>query len=237
MMLPKINNFPMYDSVIPSTQQKIRFRPYNVGEEKTLLIAYEGDNKQEIAKAILDIVLSCVEDNIDKKQLAVFDVEYLFLQIRSKAVGESSTIVLSCGKCEHGNEVEVKVDQIKIDPGDFPETRVNITDEYALDLKFPLYLEVIEDSEGLRTDSLNQLLFELVIRSLDKLHTPEELINFKDVPTQEVVDFISNLTTEQYGSIVKFIENLPKLSQEINYGCTECGHKNEYNLQGLSDFF
>jgi len=227
----------MYDSVIPSTQQKIRFRPYNVGEEKTLLIAYEGDNKQEIAKAILDIVSSCVEDDIDKKQLAVFDVEYLFLQIRSKAVGESSTIVLSCAECNHGNEVEVKVDQIKIDVADFPETRVNITDEYALDLKFPLYLEVIEDSEGLQTDSLNQLLFELVIRSLDKLHTPEELINFKDVPTQEVVDFISNLTTEQYGSIVKFIENLPKLAQEINYSCTECSHKNQYNLQGLSDFF
>ena len=237
MMLPTINKFPKYDSVIPSTQQSIRIRPYNVGEEKTLLIAYEGEDTKEIAKAILEIVLSCVEEDIDKRRLTMFDVEYLFLQIRSKAVGETSKVNLNCGNCENIIEVQVNLNEIEILKENFPERKVEITSDYMLDLKFPLYLELIESQEEKVPDSLNQLLFNLVLRSLDKLHTPDELIDFKDVPRSEVIDFISNLTTAQYGKIVNFIENLPQLSQDIEYHCDKCDNNNKYTLQGLSDFF
>ena len=236
-MLPKINNFPKYDSFIPSTKQQIRFRPYNVGEEKNLLIAYEADNKVNIAKAILDIVIGCVEDDIDKNKLAVFDVEYLFLQIRSKAVGETSTILLSCENCQHNNEVKIKIDDIKIDEKEFPETKIQITDEYQLELKYPVYNDVINNSTAFEADSLSQMLFEFVIRSLDKLYTPDELILFKDVERSEIEEFVNNLTTDQYKKLVGFIENLPQLSQEVDYKCEKCNHENKYNLQGLSDFF
>lgn len=237
MMLPKVNTFPKYDSVIPSTQKKVRFRPYNVGEEKILLIAYEADDKVQIAKAILDIVESCVEDDINKNTLSVFDVEYLFLQIRSKAVGETSTVVFTCAECQHDNSIEVKIDSIQIDVDSIPSTKIQITDDYVLELKFPVYKEVIEHSDTLDANSLSELLFQLVLRSLSKLHTPDELIDFKDVDVKEIEEFINNLTTDQYAKLINFIENLPKLSQLVEYDCEECAHHNKYNLQGLSDFF
>lgn len=237
MMLPKVNTFPKYDSVIPSTQQKIRFRPYNVGEEKILLIAFEADDKVQIAKAILDIVEACVEGNINKNALSVFDVEYLFLQIRSKAVGETSNIIFTCADCQHGNSIEVKVDSIEIDLESVPSTKIQITDDYILELKFPVYKDVIENSQSLNSDSISEIVFQLVIRSLSKLHTPDELIDFKDIDPKEIEDFINNLTTNQYSRLVNFIENLPKLSKLVEYTCEECGHDNKYNLQGLSDFF
>ena len=125
MALPKINTFPMYSTTVPSTQQQIRFRPFNVGEEKILLIAFESDDRAHIAEAILDTVLDCIEEKLDPDSLTVFDVEYLFLQIRSKAVGETSNIAMACQSCEQQNQVVVKLEEINIDPNSFPEKRRN----------------------------------------------------------------------------------------------------------------
>ena len=237
MALPKINTFPMYSAVVPSTQKKVRFRPYNVGEEKILLIAYESGENNQIANALLDTVIHCVDNPLKKDELTVFDVEYLFLQIRSKSVGETSNLIFRCEKCEHENPVEVKVDQVKVDAKNFPDKKVKITDDYTMELKFPVYSEVIEKRDLLTSLNSQDLIYQLIVMSLDKLHTPDELINFSEESVEEVEEFLNNLLPDQYSKIVDFITNLPKLSQDVEYDCESCQHHNKYTLEGLNDFF
>lgn len=237
MALPKINTFPMYSITIPSTQKQVRFRPYNVGEEKVLLIAFESDDRSQIATAILDIILNCAEEPLDPSQLTVFDIEYLFLQIRTKAVGENTTMIFTCTECDDENEISIPVNEIKIDAENLPNKRITINDDYALEMKFPIYSEMIKNSEALNVDNVNELVFQLIIMSLDKLHTPDELIHFKDESREEIESFVNNLTTEQYGQIIEFIGKIPKLSHDVEYTCQSCSKENKYTLEGLSDFF
>lgn len=237
MALPKINTFPMYSTTVPSTQQQIRFRPFNVGEEKILLIAFESDDRSHIAEAILDIVLNCIEEKLDPDSLTVFDVEYLFLQIRSKAVGETSNIAMACQSCEHQNQVIVKLEEINIDVNSFPEKRIKINDEYTIDLKFPGYKQIIDNKETLEVDNINELVFQMLIMCLDKLHTPDELLDFNEEPKEEIEEFINNLSSDQYAKMMEFVQDLPKLSQDVEYKCESCGEENKYTLEGLSDFF
>ena len=115
MALPKINELPSYELVIPSTQQKIEYRPFLVKEQKILMMALETQDEKTILKSIVDTINSCVATKIDSSSLATFDIEYIFTQIRGKSVGEKAKVNLKCGKCEKDTEVEIPLDQIKID--------------------------------------------------------------------------------------------------------------------------
>lgn len=237
MALPQINSFPWYDIIIPSTNKKVRYRPYNVGEQKTLLIAFESEDSDNIAKAILDIVIGCLEGRVDKNKLTTFDVEYMFLQIRSKSVGEKSTILLSCSSCQHQNEVVVNVEDIKIDKNKLPRNKIKLNEDYTVELKFPSYLEVLENKDSIQKETVSEILFELIVQSLDKLHTPDELISFKDETREEIEKFVNNLETSHYEKLLTFVNSLPRLEQDIEYICESCQTENKYKLQGLYDFF
>ena len=237
MALPKINTFPMYSITIPSIQKQVRFRPYNVGEEKVLLIAFESDDRSQIATAILDIVLNCAEEKLDPNKLTVFDIEYLFLQIRSKAVGENSHMMFTCQHCEGENEVVIPIDKIQIQTDNLPDCMIPINDDYTIEMKFPIYREMTLNSAALQVDNINELVFQLIIMSLHKLHSPDELIDFKDESKEEIEAFVNNLTTKQYEAILEFIGKIPKLSHDIEYNCEHCSEDNKYRLEGLTDFF
>jgi len=237
MALPQINTFPWYDITIPSTNKTVRYRPYNVGEQKTLLVTFEAGEAGNIAKALLDIVINCVEDNLDRNALTTFDVEYLFLQIRSKSVGETSNVVLTCPGCGQQNGVEVIVDKIHVDQSKFPDRMIEISEDYKLELKFPTYIDVLNGNGVTQDDSVSELLYQTIMQSLDKLHTPDELIRFKDEPVEEIAKFMDNLTTNQYNKLIEFVNRLPRLKQDVEYECEGCDQKNKYTLQGLYDFF
>mgnify|MGYP001163749517 FL=1 len=237
MALPQINTFPWYDIVIPSTNETVRYRPYNVGEQKTLLMSFESGEASNIAKALLDIVANCVEGKVNKHILTTFDVEYMFLQIRSKSVGEKSNIILTCSECKHENEITVSVDKIDVDRNKWPEKLVKISEDYSIELKFPTYIDVINDKGNLDDTTVSELMFDTVLQSLYKLHTPDELISFSDEPKDEVLKFLNNLTAEQYQKLIEFVNNLPRLKQELNYECAKCKAQNTHTLEGLYDFF
>lgn len=237
MALPIINNFPWYDIVIPSTKKKVRFRPYNVGEQKTLLISFESEDTDNIAKSLLDIVINCIEEDLDRTKLTTFDVEYLFLQIRSKSVGEKSTILFKCTSCDHDNEVNVNIDDIKIDAKKMPNKKVRLNKDFTIEMKFPTYIDVLENKNNKKRETVSEILYDLVLQSLDKLHTEDELISFSDEPIEEIETFINNLAPEQYEKLLNFVNNLPRLEQEVEYKCENCGTENKYKLQGLYDFF
>lgn len=238
MALPVINESPKYPLTIPSTQKKVFFRPFLVKEQKTLLMALESQDQKTIVRAISDIIDSCVIDPINSKALATFDVEYMFTQIRCKSVGESSQVNVKCSECSKDNEVSIDLSKIKVDIKKAPPT-IKLTSQFNLKMKYPRYDELLEllpeDPEAKPT--LSDILFRLAIVCLDQLLTDDEVINFSEESLEEKTKFLDNLNSEQFKEIMSFVQSLPKLSEDIVFDCSSCGHHNEYKLEGLDDFF
>ena len=236
MALPKVNDVPKYELIIPSTQKQVMFRPYLVKEQKILLMAMESQDEKEILRSVIETIKACVYDDIKIENLATFDVEYIFTQIRSKSVGESTTLNLKCIKCEEGNEVVVPLNDIKIDI-DKEKKLIKINDNYTLEMKYPKYSAILlapEDKEG---DSLTEALYETAIMCMGYLITEDEKINFDDETRESIDSFLGSLTASQFEKIMDFVLNLPKITYDLDYKCTSCEHENKITLQGIQDFF
>lgn len=237
MALPVINETPKYHLTIPSTKKKVFFRPFLVKEQKTLLMALESQDQKTIVRAISDIIDSCVVDKINAKSLATFDIEYMFTQIRSKSVGETSEIRVKCSECSTDNDVVINLSEVKVEVDKEPPT-IELTPQFHLKMKFPRYdelLEIMPDEDA--DQSMSDILFRLAIISLDQLLTDEDIISFSEESFEEKIKFLDNLNSEQFQKIMGFIQSLPKLTEDIQFDCTSCGHHNEYRLEGLDDFF
>lgn len=234
MALPKINNVPKYTLTIPSTKKQITYRPFFVKEQKVLLIALESQDEDQILKATTDMIAACVDDNINVSKMPTFDVEYIFTQIRSKSVGETSKVNIACTACKEYNEVEVHLDKIKIDiPPKNNEIKLN--DNYTVVMNYPSYTSVskIKSKRG----TITSTMYESVLLSLDKLKTPDEVISFAEEPEAEVDNFLESLTSDQFQQLVKFVDSTPTLKHDVKFTCGKCNHTNKKTLQGLQDFF
>ena len=234
MALPKINDVPKYEAIIPSTKQTVRFRPFLVKEQKILLMALETKDEKSILNSITDTLESCVVDPINISKLTSFDVEYLFTQIRGKSVGESTTIGFLCTECETENEVKIKLADIKID---VPKKNmsVEINESYTIEMKYPTYLSML--NEEVNSESDVERIYNTLVMCLDKLKTDDEIIEFSEEPKEEIMAFIEQLSTKQFEKIMEFVNSIPALRHEISFDCKNCGHKNNSTLQGISDFF
>lgn len=234
MALPKINNVPKYTLTIPSTKKQVTFRPFLVKEQKVLLIALESQDENQILKATTDMIAACLDENLNVTKMPTFDVEYIFTQIRSKSVGETSKINLRCSSCKEYTEVEVALDQIKIEiPAKNNEIKLN--DNYTVVMKYPSYTDVVKIKA--KRGTITSTMYESVLLSLDKLKTPDEIISFSDEAEADVNDFLESLTTEQFQQLVKFVDNTPTLKHDVKFTCSNCKHSNKKTLQGLQDFF
>lgn len=237
MALPVINESPKYPLTVPSTQKKIFFRPFLVKEQKNLLMALESQDQKTIVRAISDIIDSCVVDKINSKSLATFDVEYIFTQIRSKSVGETSEVKIKCAECSSENDIVIDLSKIQVEI-DSPPPVIQLTPQYQVKLKYPRYeqlLELMPDEDD--TPSLAQVLFRLAVVCLDQLITEENIVNFDEESQEEKIKFLDNLNSEQFKGIMDFVQSLPKLTENIEFDCSSCNHHNEYKLEGLDDFF
>lgn len=233
MTLPKLNDTPKYDLVIPSTGQTVRYRPYLVKEEKVLMLALESKNTKAAIKSIVETIESCVQDPIDTNKLKIFDVEYMFTQIRSKSVGETSDLVLKCKDCGHSNEVSVKIDDVKVN---IPEVDhiITLTDTHSLGMKWPNYKSLMDiDQEG----NVTNQTFDMVIKCLDSIMTEEERMSFSDYSKEDISDFIDGLTTTQFDKVKDYIQQMPRLKHDLEFNCESCQEQNQYTLEGIQDFF
>ena len=234
MSLPKLNNVPKYKLTVPSTNQEITFRPFLVKEEKILLIALESQDTVQIATAITDTVISCISEKINKKDLKSYDIEFLFLKIRAKSVGETSNILLKCESCETENEVKINIDEIKLNVEEKDNT-IKITDNIHIEMKHPSF-ESISRNEKLVNDSPTTQVFGLIQESISAVLTEDERIDIKDTSDKEFQDFIESMTQEQFTKIREYIESIPRLSHDIGFTCVNCGKKNNTTLEGLQSF-
>jgi hypothetical protein len=234
MALPKINNIPKYKLTVPSSKKQITYRPFFVKEQKVLLIALESQDEDQILRATTDMIAACIDENINVAKMPTFDVEYIFTQIRAKSVGEKSKVNLGCTACKEYTEVEIDLDQIKIELQD-KGNEVKLNNDYTVVMKYPSYSDVVKIKA--KRGTITSTMYESVLMSLDKLKTPDEVINFAEEPEAEINNFLESLTTAQFEQLVKFVDNTPKLKHDVKFTCKNCNNVNKKTLQGLQDFF
>ena len=237
MALPVLNEFPKYSVIIPSSKKKAQFRPFLVKEQKVLLMALESQDQDQITNALISIMKSCLYDT-DVDSLSMFDVEYLFTQIRSKSVGETSRIGLKCSNCDHSNLIEIKLDQIQMDEIK-TDTKIRLNDQYVIEMRYPTLGKLIKNPEQMysKAETRTEALYDMIIQCLYSLKTEEEVILFENETKEEVDKFIEGLTTSQFDSIANFVLTIPTLKYDVDFTCEQCGHENKQRLEGLQDFF
>lgn len=236
MALPKLNDTPKYELHVPSTGQKVRFRPYLVKEEKILMVAMESQDVNQIVNAISDTISACVVDDIDIEKLKMFDVEYMFTQIRGKSVGETSELNMPCEKCEEGNQVFIKYDDIKIDMPEEVSDIIPITDSIKLKMSWPSFRKLMSQFNDMKEFNTD-LAFKTLIVCIDSIMTEDEIFHMSDHTEEEANDFIESLTTAQLGKVREYLEAMPRLTYNIEFDCNHCSEHNTKELSGIQDFF
>ena len=184
MALPKLNDTPKYSIVVPSTNKKVRFRPYLVKEEKVLLMAVETGDQKNIIEAVVDTIASCVYDKLNTEDLTTFDVEFLFTQIRSKSSGETVPLLLKCSECEVPNETSVRLDELKIK---VPKKKsvVELNDQVSMELRYPPY-SILTDFDFEDESSEATRTFKLAGRCIKAVFYDDERIANEDITEDEM---------------------------------------------------
>ena len=236
MALPKLNQTPSYEMTIPSTQDKLKFRPFLVKEQKILLMALETQDEKQILQAILNTLNVCILDGYNINKLKVFDVEYIFLQMRTKSVGETTKLTFKCAECESDNEVKIPINEVNVTlPEDNVDT-IDIGGQYNLKLQYPNF-SALADMDRTKEETESQLLFKTAAMCMHTLETEEEQITFADETPQAIDEFMESLTSEQFNVIMEFAQNMPTIKHDGNFECAKCQHNNIYNIKGIQDFF
>tara|TARA_Y100001937_G_scaffold109205_1_gene153632 strand:- start:936 stop:1637 length:702 start_codon:yes stop_codon:yes gene_type:complete len=232
MALPRVNSSPKYDTVIPSLKKTIHYRPYLVKEEKVLMMALESNDNKQMLSAVVDTIQSCVTEDIEREKLTSFDVEWLFTKIRSKSVGETSTVNIKCDECEESNEVTVDLNELKLDDVKDPEV-IKLNDQISIKMKYPKYDELMQYDFS---ETNVETSFNLLGKCIESVMTENENFNLQDESQEEVREFIESLTSQQLSSMQVFLDNMPKVRYDLNYTCSGCGKQKQNVMEGLQSF-
>ena len=239
MPLPKINT-PTYDLTLPSTGKKIKYRPFLVREEKILIMAMESENMTEITNAIVQILSDCIlTKDVKVESLATFDIEYLFLNVRAKSVGESVDVNITCpDDGETQVEMTIDIDSIKVQKTRGHKNIIKLDDDLSMKLRYPSLEQFVENNfetaEG--TSEVGQSL-SMITSCVEMIYNNEESWEASDYSKQELDEFIEQLNTKQFKEIEKFFTTMPKLSHTIVVKNPNTKVESEVVLEGLASFF
>ena len=238
MPLPRIAT-PTYELELPSTEQTIKFRPFLVKEEKLLVIALESEDTKQITNAIKTVIKNCIETKgIKVETLPTFDIEYLFLNIRAKSVGEEIEVNIICPDDEETSvSVKINVDDIKVQTNEDHTNRIKLDDTLMMEMKYPSLEQFIKNNFDISNNSAIDQSFELVASCVDKIYNEDEVWAAADVTKKELMDFLDQMNTSQFKQIEKFFETMPKLSHTIKVTNPNTEVESEVVLEGLSSFF
>ena len=238
MPLPKIAT-PTYELELPSTGQTIQYRPFLVKEEKLLVLALEGEDVKEITTAIKNVIKSCIQTKgIKVDTLPTFDIEYLFLNIRGKSVGEELEVKLLC---PDDNEtyvpVTIPIDEIGILKSDEHTNKIKLDDSLMMEMKYPSLAEFIKNNFDFGGDATMDQSFDLIASCVDKIYNEEEVWAAADCTKKEINSFLEQMNSSQFKDIEKFFETMPKLSHTVKVKNPKTKVESEVVLEGLSSFF
>ena len=240
MPLPTIET-PTYELKVPSSGKKIKYRPFLVKEEKILIIALESKDQNEITNAVKDVLKKCIlTRGVKVDDFPTFDIEYIFLNIRAKSIGEDINLTVTCpDDGETQVPVTVYVDEIKVIKQEGHETDIVIDDKLTLRMKYPSLNQFVENNFEVDDDpeTLVNKTFKVVADCMDTIFTEEDAWEAKDYTSDERVKFVEQLNSKQYKKVEKFFATMPKLSHTIEVINPNTKKKNSIVMEGLADFF
>jgi hypothetical protein len=238
MPLPKIST-PIYELELPSTGETIRYRPFLVKEEKLLVIALESEDTKQITTAIKTVIKNCIlTKNVKVESLPTFDIEYLFLNIRGKSVGEELEVNVICpDDGETQVPVKINLEDIHVQKSEEHSNRIKLDEHIMMEMKYPSLEQFIKNNFDFDNKNAMDQSFELIGSCIDKIYTEEEVWSAADVTKKELSEFLESMNSSQFKDIEKFFETMPKLSHTINVKNPVTGVESEVILEGLSSFF
>jgi hypothetical protein len=240
MALPKLD-VPIYELELPLSKKKIRYRPFLVKEQKNLLMAIESSDSNTVQQSVRDILNNCtITEGVDIDKLPIIDIEYYFINLRAKSVGE---VVESKYKCnnivddkECGNIMEKNIDLTKVQVT-FPEnakSEIQLTPKISIKMKYPEF-SVVKDS--LKYEDISQVTFNMIAQSIEYIYDGEQFYYGHEAQPGEMLEFVEGMNQEQFSKVEKFLENLPKLKEDVNITCSKCGFNHTIEVEGLESFF
>jgi hypothetical protein len=238
MPLPKIST-PTYELELPSTGETIQYRPFLVKEEKLLVIALESEDIKQITTAIKTVIKNCIiTKNIKVESLPTFDIEYLFLNIRGKSVGEELDVNIICpDDGETQVPVKINLDDIKVQKNEQHSNRIKLDGSIMMQMKYPSLDQFIKSNFDFSDKNAMEQSFDLIASCIDKIFTEEEVWTTSDVTKKEMNDFLESMNSSQFKDIEKFFETMPKLSHKIKVKNPVTEVESEVVLEGLASFF
>ena len=238
MPLPKIAT-PTYELVLPSSNKKVKYRPFLVKEEKVLILAMESQDTTTVANAVKDVLASCIlSRGIKVQKLSTFDIEYLFLNIRGKSVGEKIEVMVTCpddGKTQV--PTSINIDEIKVIIDDEHSKDIKLDDQYTLRMRYPSLDEFVKNNFSSAADVSVDDTFDLISSCIEQVYSEEESWTAEDCTKKELSQFIESLNSNQFKDIEKFFETMPKLSHTVTVTNPNTKKENKIVLEGLQNFF
>ena len=237
MALP-INPTPVYNLTIPSTNKKVKFRPWLVKEEKSLLLAQQSEDSEVMTDTLKLVISSCLIDKVDINELATFDLEYIFSQIRGKSVGEDVELIVKCGYCDDPKarvKVTFDITDINVVIPDGHSKKIDLFNNVGVVMKYP----TIDSIKKLKIAESNDIdaIFNIVASCIDYIYDSDEIFYASESTQEELNSFLYGLSSEQFIKLEKFFDTLPQMKKDIDYKCPVCGAENHITLQGLTSFF
>ena len=238
MPLPKITT-PTYELELPSTEETILYRPFLVKEEKLLVIALESEDTKQITTAIKTVIKNCIiTKNIKVETLPTFDIEFLFLNIRGKSVGEQVDVNIICPDDNETNvSISINLDDIKVQKNEEHTNKIKVDPTIMMEMKYPSLEQFIKNNFDFNNQNAMDQSFDLIASCIDKIYTEDEVWSTSDVTKKEVTEFLESMNSSQFKDIEKFFETMPKLSHKIQITNPKTKVENEVTLEGLASFF
>lgn len=240
MALPKLD-VPSYEIELPVSKKKIKYRPFLVKEQRNLLMALESQDVNSTQQAVRDILINCtLTDGIDIDKLPIIDIEYYFIHLRAKSVGE---IVESRYRCnnlvedkECGNIMEKDIDltKIKVQIAEDVKPEIQLTPQISIKMKYPEF-GVVKDS--LRFEDVNEVTFNMIAESIEYIYDGEQFYYGREAQPGEMLEFVEGMNQEQFSKVENFFNNMPKLKEDVHITCSKCGFHHTIEVEGLESFF
>lgn len=240
MALPVLST-PTYNLVIPSSKKTVKYRPFLVKEEKSILIAQQSEDLTVMVDTLKDVIKSCIIDKIDPDSLATFDLEYIFTQIRAKSVGEIIELLFPCDN-DHGEQndkakVKISIDLTKLEV-EVPEghtSKIDLFNDVGVIMKYPT-IEIMSKLEKTDVDDLDNI-FDIIAECIDVIYEGDKLHYAKEQKKEELVQFLNNLNSSQFIKIQEFFATMPRIKKDVEYDCPICGKHHNKTLEGMQSFF
>ena len=238
MPLPKIAT-PTYELVLPSTKQEIKYRPFLVKEEKLLVLALESEDSKQITTTIKSVIKGCIlTKGIKVENLPTFDIEYLFLNVRGKSVGETIEVNITCpDDDETTTKIEVDLDDIKVQKNEEHTNQIKLDDSIMMELKYPSLDQFIKSNFDFNEGNQMDQSFQLIGSCIDKIYTDDEVWAAADCTKKEINEFLESMNSNQFKEIEKFFETMPKLSHTVKVTNPKTKVESDVVIEGLASFF